>query len=193
MSVPFWAFVVLHYGNLWGLYFLLTAGPKFVAQVLGFDISKVGLIAGLPYISRMLMGFVFGSIGDILRKRKTLSVTTVRKSFIVFCKYHYKTQKIYMFVKINAIINISAHLIPGLLLVLLTFVGCNQVLSIAIITSSLGFNGAATVTNLQNHQDLAPNYVGTLYGIANFIGTTTGFITPLITAHFTKEHVIFLN
>lgn len=83
----------------------------------------------------------------------------------------------------------TAHLLPGLFLIALTFVGCDQILSVAIITMSLGFNGAATVTNLQNHQDLAPNYVGTLYGLANFLGTTTGFITPLITAHFTKEHV----
>lgn len=45
------------------------------------------------------------------------------------------------------------------------------------------------VTNLQNSQDLAPNYAGTLYGIINFVGTTSGFISPLIVAHFTAEQV----
>lgn len=44
------------------------------------------------------------------------------------------------------------------------------------------------MTNLQNSQDLAPNYAGTLYGIINFIGTSTGFITPALVAEFTKEH-----
>lgn len=58
---------------------------------------------------------------------------------------------------------------------------------VALITLSLGFNGASTVTNLQNSQDLAPNFAGTLYGIINFVGTTTGFITPTLVAHFTKE------
>lgn len=44
------------------------------------------------------------------------------------------------------------------------------------------------MTNLQNSQDLAPNYAGTLYAIINFIGTSTGFITPALVAEFTKEH-----
>ena len=87
------------------------------------------------------------------------------------------------------LVYISAHLIPGILLVGLTFVGCSPTLSVVIITASLGFNGASTITNLQNHQDLAPNFAGALYGIANCIGSTTGFITPAITAYFTKEHV----
>jgi ACS family sodium-dependent inorganic phosphate cotransporter len=60
---------------------------------------------------------------------------------------------------------------------------------VAVITLSLGFNGAATVTNLQNSQDLAPNFAGTLYGIINFVGTTSGFITPIIVAYFTKDGV----
>lgn len=58
---------------------------------------------------------------------------------------------------------------------------------VTLITLSLGFNGASTVTNLQNSQDLAPNFAGTLYGIINFFGTTTGFITPVLVAHFTKD------
>lgn len=56
---------------------------------------------------------------------------------------------------------------------------------VAIITLSLGFNGASTMTNLQNSQDLAPNFAGTLYGVINFVGTTSGFISPMLVAHFT--------
>lgn len=57
------------------------------------------------------------------------------------------------------------------------------------MTISLGFNGAATASNLQNSQDLAPNYAGTLYGIINCIGTTPGIFSPMIVAAFTKESV----
>lgn len=32
-SIPFLALTVLHYGNLWGLYFLITAAPKFMSEV----------------------------------------------------------------------------------------------------------------------------------------------------------------
>lgn len=45
------------------------------------------------------------------------------------------------------------------------------------------------MTNLQNPQDLAPNYAGSLYGIINGIGITSGFITPLIVSYFTAEQV----
>lgn len=45
------------------------------------------------------------------------------------------------------------------------------------------------MTNLQNPQDLAPNYAGSIYGIINFVGITSGFITPLIVSYFTAEKV----
>lgn len=72
---------------------------------------------------------------------------------------------------------------------LLTYVGDDPYICVTVITLSLGFNGASTVTNLQNAQDLAPNFAGTLYGTINFVGTTSGFITPLIVGHFTQDRV----
>lgn len=67
--------------------------------------------------------------------------------------------------------------------------GCNVVTAVVIITLSLGFNGASTITNIQNSQDLAPNFAGTLYGIVNCIGGTTGFITPILTGYITRDNV----
>lgn len=69
------------------------------------------------------------------------------------------------------------------------YTGCAPYLSVALMSLALGSNGAGTLTNLVNHQDLAPNFAGTLYGIANAIGNIAGFTTPLITAHFTKHGV----
>lgn len=59
----------------------------------------------------------------------------------------------------------------------------------AIITASLGLNGASTLTNLQNSQDLAPNFAGSLYSVINFVGTSTGFISPMVVAYFTQYGV----
>ena len=72
---------------------------------------------------------------------------------------------------------------------LLCKIGYDPYICVAVITLSLGFNGAATMTNLQNSQDLAPNFAGHLYGIINFVATTSGFISPLIVAYFTQERV----
>ena len=84
-------------------------------------------------------------------------------------------------------------MIPGLFLLSITLLAFDKYLVVAVITLSLGFNGAATVTNLQNSQDLAPNFAGTLYGIINFVGTSSGFISPIIVAYFTENGVRQLN
>uniref|UniRef100_A0A182XA81 Major facilitator superfamily (MFS) profile domain-containing protein n=1 Tax=Anopheles quadriannulatus TaxID=34691 RepID=A0A182XA81_ANOQN len=141
-SPPFLALLVLHFGNLWGLYFLITAAPKFMSEVLGFKLAKAGFLAALPYLARSLAAFLFGTV---------------------------------------------AHIIPGLFLVGLIYIGFDPYVCVAIITLSLGFNGASTMTNLQNSQDLAPNFAGTLYGIINFVGTSSGFISPILVAHFTVQ------
>lgn len=57
------------------------------------------------------------------------------------------------------------------------------------ITLSLGFNGASVVTNIQNAQDLSPNYAGAIYGIVNCVGTTAGFVSPLIVGYLTDVQV----
>lgn len=72
----------------------------------------------------------------------------------------------------------------------LAYIGNNPYLCVTIITLSLGLNGSSTLTNLQNTQDLAPNFAGSIYGIINVIGTTAGFITPLVVGHFTAKGVI---
>lgn len=58
---------------------------------------------------------------------------------------------------------------------------------------SLGMNGASTITNLQNSQDLSPNYAPTIYGIVNAVGSSTGIINPLIVGYMTAEHVSMVN
>lgn len=83
-SVPFIALIILHYGNLWGLFFLLTIAPQFM-KTLGFDLKSSGIYSSLPHLARFLMGFVFGWIGDCLRRRRT-NPTFIRKSFCIFCE-----------------------------------------------------------------------------------------------------------
>lgn len=85
-SVPFLALMVLHYGSLWGLYFLQTAAPMFMTEALNFNLSKAGILSSLPHLARLLAGFGFGAIGDFIRRKNLINVTTTRKSFCIFCK-----------------------------------------------------------------------------------------------------------
>jgi ACS family sodium-dependent inorganic phosphate cotransporter len=43
-------------------------------------------LAALPPLARLLAGFGFGAIGDYLRGKNIFQVTTIRKSFCLFCK-----------------------------------------------------------------------------------------------------------
>ncbi|XP_055372642.1 sialin [Condylostylus longicornis] len=163
-SLPFIALLLLHYGNMWGLTFLITAAPKFLSEVLKFQLAKAGFLSSLPHLARLLLAFGFGAVADLIRRKSWLQTTKLRKSFCLF-----------------------SHIIPGLFLILLGLVGRDPYVCVTIITLSLGFNGAASVTNLQNSQDLAPNYAGTLYGVINLFGTTPGFFSPLVVASFTHD------
>lgn len=86
MSIPFWALIILHFGNLWGLFFLLTAGPNFMSTVLGFDLGHTGFLAALPYLARLIFGCIFGQIGDVITQKELMTKTTIRKVFLLFCK-----------------------------------------------------------------------------------------------------------
>ncbi|CAH1110025.1 unnamed protein product [Psylliodes chrysocephalus] len=164
-SVPFWMLTVLHFGNLWGLYLQLQSVPKFMAEVVGFNLKQAGILAALPHLTRLFFGTAYGSIGDWLKSRKILSPKAIRKTFVLF-----------------------SHVIPGILLIGIALTGCNWVPIVVMLTFSMAINGAAVLTNLQNPQDLAPNFAGSIFGIISFIGGMTGFIVPAITGAFIAEH-----
>lgn len=85
-SVPFLALLILHFGNLFGLFFLITATPRFMTEVLKFKLTDAGYLSSLPYLMRIICGFFFGAIGDYQRQNKLLKVTTIRKFYCIFCK-----------------------------------------------------------------------------------------------------------
>ncbi|XP_021707113.1 sialin [Aedes aegypti] len=163
-SLPYLSLLLLHYGNFWGMNFFITQAPKFMNEVLGFNLSNAGFLSSLPYLARMFSGFFFGYIGDLIRQKDFMSTTAVRKSFCLF-----------------------SHLIPGAILIALPYIGQDPLVCVSLIVACLGVNGASTITNLVNAQDLAPNFVATLYGVMNFLGTTAGFIAPMLVAHFTSD------
>lgn len=86
ISLPFLSLIALHFGSLWGLFFLLTAAPEFMNKVLRFDLTNAGILASLPHLARFLTGFGFGYIGDTIRRRQWMTPTTIRKVFCIFCK-----------------------------------------------------------------------------------------------------------
>lgn len=84
-----------------------------------------------------------------------------------------------------------AHIIPGILLFSLRFVGENPMYCVALITIALGLNGASTVVSLANALDLAPNYGAFTSAFINTFATMAGIIAPMVVSYFTSENVGF--
>lgn len=154
-SIPFISLIFCHFGNMFLLFFYQNSMMLYLTKALGFQLSKGGMAAGLPWAGRMFFGFFFSWAGDTIKRREIVSVTVLRKGATIF-----------------------SHLIPGVFLILVGYVGCRFVLANVFLVLALGFNGAASIANLSNNQDLSPNFAGFLYGIINTIGGTTGMIIP---------------
>ncbi|CAK9829816.1 SLC17A5 [Anthophora retusa] len=163
-SVPFLVLLWAHFANMWGIYFIATNGPKYTLEVLGFNMKSGGPITGLPYIARLFAGVLFAAAGDYVRRKNYLSLVWIRKIFMIF-----------------------SHMGPAIALIVMTYAGCDAVTAIVMLVLALAFNGAACQTSLQNHQDLAPNFAGSLYGIMNTFGSFPGFIIPPIIGALTNE------
>jgi MFS transporter, ACS family, solute carrier family 17 (sodium-dependent inorganic phosphate cotransporter), other len=84
-SSSFYALLILHFSDVWGIFFLLTSAPMFMKQALQFDIKDAGVLSALPYIARLFSGFAFGYFGDYLMSRG-VGATKIRKLFCIFCE-----------------------------------------------------------------------------------------------------------
>lgn len=85
-SFPFLILCILHFGNLWGLYVQITTVPKFMSEVVGFDLKSAGGLSALPHLVRLFTGMFFGSLEDFLKSKGLMTTRTIRKTFILCCK-----------------------------------------------------------------------------------------------------------
>lgn len=158
MSVPFLSLVCCHFGNMFLLFFYQNSMMLYLTKALGFQLTKGGAAASVPWAGRLLFGFFFSWAGDVIKRKQLTSLTMLRKGATIF-----------------------SHLLPGIFLILVGYVGCRFVLANVFLVLALGFNGAASISNLSNNQDLSPNFAGFIYGLMNTVGSTSGMIiSPLV-------------
>lgn len=74
---------------------------------------------------------------------------------------------------------------PGLLMVAQVFLGANATASVTILTLSLFCHGAITGGYLSNGLDIAPNFAGTIFGMANTLSSFGGFLSNLMVGALT--------
>ncbi|VDP19921.1 unnamed protein product, partial [Soboliphyme baturini] len=163
LSVPVWATFVSTVTYTWSLYVLLTGLPTYFGTVLGFDLQSNGIVSALPYLLLAIIQMLAGQIADSLRVRLHLTTTLVRK-----------------------IMDVTGHLVPGILIAVVGYSGCDSRAAVTLLILSIGITGLCSAGCLINFLDLCPKYAGIVFGISNTLGTVSGIIGPIVTGTVTK-------
>lgn len=73
------------------------------------------------------------------------------------------------------------------------FMGHDRVFAVTIFTIQLTLNGAVTAGYLGNGLDIAPNFSGTIFGLANTLSSLSGFLSAFMVGSLTKTEVSVHN
>lgn len=168
LSPCVWAIIVTHGLSVFGYFTIVNQLPSYFNSILNFDIKKNGFLSSLPYLGKYLTALLTSSIADYLRTANKLSITSTRKLFTTV-----------------------ALLLPGFLMVVQVYLGENPTAAVIVFTMALTFNGAVTAGYLGNGLDIAPNFSGTIFGLANTLSSFGGYLSALIVGLLTEKSVTF--
>ncbi|CAH2096621.1 unnamed protein product [Euphydryas editha] len=156
-SLPCIALIIVHCGQNWGFWTLMTEIPSYMNQVLGVDIKSNGVLSALPYLAMYALSFPIGFTSDYILNKKWLSITACRKLF-----------------------NSLGHFGPGIALIGLSYVPSGEiVLAVTLLTVVVGLNAGHYAGYLLVHIDMAPNFAGTLMGITNCVSNGLSIVAPI--------------
>lgn len=156
-SLPAWAIGVTTFGRIWVHYTFIMQGPSFMKNILNFDIQYNGIISGLPFICSYFSSLLFCYLADVIVRYKILSLTNVRK-----------------------LMTASSQIIPGLLVVVVGYLGREIVSVILIWSIGVTMITAAYAGAMVGPVDLAPNFAGPVLAFAQTIHMSASFLSPLV-------------
>ncbi|XP_070490732.1 putative inorganic phosphate cotransporter [Chironomus tepperi] len=166
-SIPMITLIIAQIGHSVGYFVVVTDLPKYMADVLKFDIKENGLYSTLPYISMWVMSIVFATLSDWMLAKKFISLTASRKLFTSI-----------------------AFTIPGIFLIIASFSGCNRIMAVIMFTIAMGFMSAFYSGIKANNLDLSPNFAGAIMALTNGWGAVIGIITPYMIGVLTPNRTI---
>ncbi|XP_026734766.1 putative inorganic phosphate cotransporter [Trichoplusia ni] len=156
-SIPFISLIILHSGQNWGYYTLMTEMPSYMNKILNVDIKANGVMSAVPYLAVYILSFPFGYISDYLPNHKILSVTATRK-----------------------LSSSIGHYGPAIALIVLSYVPAGNItLAVAVLTIVVGLNVGHITGVMMVHLDMGPNFVATLFGISNMLSNIVSILATL--------------
>lgn len=165
-SAPVWAIVITHGCSVFGYFTVVNQLPTYMKYILNFNIKENGMLSSLPYLGKYIFAVATSSLADYLLRTGRLSTTAIRKVFTLF-----------------------AELTPAALMIIQAYLGRDRAASVSIFTMALTVNGAVSAGYLGNGLDIAPNFSGTIFGIANTLSSLGGFLSSYMVGIITYQNV----
>ncbi|KAK7500731.1 hypothetical protein BaRGS_00007975, partial [Batillaria attramentaria] len=163
-STAFWAIIVAHVTYTWVTSWMMSYLPKYLKEKMKFDIKENGLYSSLPYVGRLLSGFLAGYLSDFITSRNKFTTAKTRKIFqVVGC--------IGCAVCMQAV-GFLDHTWRGAAVVLLVL--------------AISFQNLTSVAFRINHLDIAPRFAGVMMGMTVTAAMLISLTGPPITAAIIK-------
>ncbi|CAH0397954.1 unnamed protein product [Chilo suppressalis] len=166
-SVPLWALIIAGIGHDWGYFTMVTDLPKYMTDVLKFNIKSTGILSALPYVAMWVSSFFFGLVCDFCVKRNIHSITNARKIYTTI-----------------------AATGPGICIILASYSGCDTTLAVFWFVFAMTLMGAYYSGMKINPLDISPNYAGTTTAMVNGIAAISGILTPYLIGMVTPDSTL---
>ncbi|KAM3964526.1 putative inorganic phosphate cotransporter [Aphomia sociella] len=166
-SVPLWALIVAGIGHDWGYFTMVTDLPKYMTDVLKFNIKSTGILSALPYIAMWISSFFFGLLCDFCVKRGYHSIKNARKIYTTI-----------------------AATGPGICIIMASYSGCDTTLAVFWFVAAMTLMGAYYSGMKINPLDISPNYAGTTTAMVNGIAAISGIISPYLIGLLTPNSTL---
>ncbi|XP_017768986.1 PREDICTED: putative inorganic phosphate cotransporter [Nicrophorus vespilloides] len=155
-SPAFVAIFIAHTCNNWGWYMVLIELPIYMKSVLKFKITENAVLTAIPFLSMWIFSMILSRTLDVLRGKGVIDTTRARK-----------------------IATLIASVVPAFCFLLLSYIGCQKIVAVVLMTLAVTAVGGMFCGFLSNHIDIAPNYAGTLMALTNTAATIPGIIVPI--------------
>lgn len=78
---------------------------------------------------------------------------------------------------------------PAIALILASYTGCNQYLTVGLLAIGMGLNGAIYSGFKVNHLDISPRFAGILMSFTNCLANFSGLIAPNVAGIIINKRV----
>lgn len=158
-----WSIVINNFTFHYAFYVIMNWLPTYFEKVLSIQLSNLGLLKGVPYITMFLASNAGGWAGDYLIQVGRRSVAGGRKA-----------------------VNTAGFCMAAIALMLMP--GARGVGTGVLFTAmALGACGFARGGFSVNHMDIAPKYAGVVMGVSNTAGTLAGVVGVAVTGRILES------